>query len=104
MKPKKRKTLHVYLIDTGDSYYYVAPSASRALTLYLKDHTYPRLTQVQYRKECPDTIITQCDDDNEFTITSLAGDTGESEDEYKTLTMRKWTKEMGEGCLATSDY
>lgn len=107
MKTKKStrpKSLHVYHIDDGDNYWYVAQTSGRALTMFLKDHTYPKLTAAQYRKECPGTTIVECDDDKEFTITSLASDTGAPEDGHQTLTMREWTKYWGEGCLATSDY
>lgn len=103
MKTKKPKKLHVYHIDDGDDYY-VAQTPGRALAMFLKDHTYPKLTAVQYRKECPETTVTLCDDDKEFTITNLAEYTGEKEDEHKTMTFAEWTKEAGEGCLATSDY
>lgn len=104
MKTKPKK-LHVYLIDeSGDSHYYVAQTPGRALTMFLKDTTYPKLTVAQYRKECPETTITQCADDKEFTITSRASDTGADEDEHKTMTFVQWTKYWGEGCLATSDY
>jgi hypothetical protein len=104
MSKKPVKSLHVYLIDDGDRRYYVAQTPGRALTMFLKDTTYPKLTASQYRKECPETTITQCDDNREFTITSLASDTGADEDENKTLTFAQWIKERGEGCLATSDY
>lgn len=104
MPKKSVKPLHVYLIDDGDRRYYVAQSPSRALTMFLKDTTYPKLTCAQYRKECPETTIVECDDSKEFTITSLASDTGADEDEHKTLTFAQWTKEYGEGCLATSDF
>ncbi len=103
--PKPKKPLHVYLIDeSGDCYYYVARSKPSALGLFLKDHTYPKMTITQYRKESPKTTVTLCDDDREFTITSLASDTGGPEDEHRTLTMRAWAKEWGEGCLATNDF
>ena len=101
MKPKK--PLHVYLIDDGDQRYYVAQTPGRALTMFLKDVTYPKLTAAQYRAECPETTVVECDDDKEFTITDRACDTGADHDEHKTLTFREWAKEMGEGCLATSE-
>lgn len=103
MKPKK--PLHVYLIDeNGDSYYYVAASPGRALTMFLKDNTYPKLTAARYKAECPETTITECDSTKEFTITDRASDTGADQDEHVTMTFAKWIKERGEGCLATSDF
>lgn len=99
----KPKPLHVYHIDDGDDYWYIAQTPGRALAMFIKDHTYPKLTIAQYKRECPEATMTLCDDAQEFTITSRASDTGADQDEHKTLTMREWTKYWGEGCLATSD-
>lgn len=104
MKTKPKKSLHVYLIDDGDQRWYVAQSTSRALTLFLKDVTYPKLTIAQYKKECPETTITECPDDKGFTITDRASDTGADQDEHTTMTFAEWIEERGEGCLAMSDF
>ena len=103
MKSKKSKSKpipHVYLIDVGDRIWCVASSARKAWNLYMGD---PKMTLSKYLKEWPDTTVTQCDDDKEFTITSRAEDTGKLEDEHETMTFGEWAK-TGEGLLAQSDY
>lgn len=105
--PKPHPLLHVYLIEEHDdfetSYHYVAPSAARALSLFIKDHCDPKLSIVKYQAECPKTTITQCADDQSLTITDLAEYTGKAHDKHYTHTMAEWAKECGEGALAASD-
>lgn len=99
----KKSPLHVYHIDGGIQYWYIAKSARAALNMFVKDTTYPLLTVPQYKNQYPETTITQCDESRPFTLVDLAEWTGEKEDEERTMTLGEWAKEAGEGCLATSE-
>lgn len=105
MRAKKpTPTLHVYLIDDGEQYWYVAKSPRSAMNMFLKANTYPKMTPAQYRTEYPDTTIIECDENKDFTITDRGSDTGTGQDEHRTMTSAEWIKECGEGCLATSNF
>lgn len=90
---------HVYLIDDGESFWYVAPSARAALQRYVKDSYHP-LTVTQFRKQYPNTKVSQCADRKRFTV-AFEQLNGEFKDE--TRTFGGWAKNWIEGgMLATS--
>lgn len=60
--------LHVYEIDDGESWHYVAASRERALELFVADTWGTKTTVAEYLKECPETTVTKCPEDKVLTI------------------------------------
>ena len=100
---KVKPLLRLFHIHDGNDYWYVAPTKRAATAMFVKDNSYPHKTVKAFRAEW-DFEVTQMDDDAKLTITNRAEDTGEEQDETKTLTAHEWTEEWGPGLLAQSDF
>lgn len=93
---------HLFRIDAGDTYWYVAETSAAALALFVADQYGPFPVE-DYTKECPDTTVALVPDDEVFTMIDLAEDTGADEDVERVQTAAEWALESGPGLLAQSD-
>lgn len=92
------RTLHVFRIEDGEQHWYVATSARAALAAFVKDSYHP-MTVREFRKEYPETTVTQCPDGGRMAI----GMENERADfDRVTHTYATWAKLTPPGFLATT--
>lgn len=92
------KRLHVYEIDDGETFWYVAFSSQGAFKAYLHDHS--GQTPTEYRREVTKAErakVTQCPDRRKLSI-SFENERGDY-DEKVTKTCGAWAKQSGDGVL-----
>lgn len=94
-------SLHVYEIDDGETWHYVAATPERAIELFVFDTWGRSATVEEYMKECPETTVIQCADDKVLIIRFEAESAGE-EDYEEEKTFGEWARENDEGVLCSS--
>jgi hypothetical protein len=108
--PFPTTTLHVYRIDDGETFWYVAASAEQALQRYLKD-TFDETEEVFRERLLPgDSMpeVEQLPDDHKLTVTWTDGPRDENGDEQEiTMTCKEWAAEAAtteNWCVCSSVY
>ncbi len=98
------KPLHVYQIEDGVTYWWVAPTQRAAYQAYVKSQYGTTVTK--YRAETAESeqvVISACEWYKMFSITNLAEHTGAELDETREMTFAEWAREAGPGMLATDE-
>lgn len=93
------KRLHVYLIDNGESHWYVASSTRAALRDYVTDGWGKQITIREFRRDNPNVEVTQLPDRRKVKV-AFENEGGDYDPVEQTCA--RWTREQGVGFLATS--
>jgi hypothetical protein len=102
--------LHVYQIDDGETFWYVAASPERALERYLKDMLDQTIAEYMERLLPGDSTpeVEQLPDDQNLTVTWTDGPRDENGDEQRiTMTCKEWAAEAAtteNWCVCSSVY